>query len=183
LKGPVGPMDDTSTTPDTSVQSGTGSVQWGNGAPVYTLRTKLERIQPDIVAAIWHEHWGGGTANIDLDLKTEGWSAADLMENASGKFSVAWLNGALPATAETPSASAAEMEKFQRWNAEGTIHDGKLVLASSRWVPRPGSQEGQTLPPAAQSVTGTITFGRALDLKLHPSGISITGVLGMPVVR
>ncbi len=177
-----GPIEATAPAPDTSVQSGAGSVQWGNGAPVYMLRTKLERIQPNSVAAIWHEHWGRGTVNMEMDLKTQGWSAADLAQNASGKFSVAWLNGALSASIAAPSPSATAIEKFQRWNAEGTIRDGTLVLGSSEWVPQSGSTQGQKLSPASQSVTGTITFGRVLDLKLHPSGISITGLLDLPVV-
>ncbi len=109
-------------------------MQWGNGAPVYTLRAKLEDIEPDSVAAIWNEQWGPGTAGMQIDLKTQGWSAADLAQNASGKFSIVWRNGSLTSATAATSDAAMEAENFQRWDAEGIIRNAKLVLNSSRIV-------------------------------------------------
>ncbi len=167
------------------MQSDVGSMQWGNGAPVYTLRAKLENIEPDSVAAIWNEQWGPGTAGMQIDLKTQGWSAADLAQNASGKFSIVWRNGSFTPAAGALADAETEAESFQRWDAKGIIRDRKLVLNSSRMVPqrnyRPvGSPRPSVLPGAAQSVTGTITFARILDLHLTPSRITITGPLSKP---
>jgi hypothetical protein len=53
---------------------------------------------------------------------------------------------------------------------------GQLVLANQ--APR-----RQTLSPATQFVSGTVTFSRILDLRLQPSGVSITGPLDMPVMK
>lgn len=162
-----------------------GSAEWGNGAPVYTLRAKLEQIDPASIAAIWQEHWGPGLASAEIDLKTHGWSAAELAEHAEGAFSAAWLNGAFmaPATSTTPLA------KFQQWNGSGNIHHQTLIFASSQIIELNGlrTPHTQTTSPkaprltAAQSVTGTITFGRVLDLHLQPSGIAIKGTLRSPV--
>ncbi len=162
-----------------------GSVEWGNGAPVYTFRAKLEHIQPASLAAIWQEHWGPGVASAEIVLKTQGWSTAELAEHAEGTFSAAWLNGAFmaPATSTTPLA------KFQQWNGSGTIHHQILIFASSQVLDLNGlrTPHPETTSPkaarltAAQSVTGTITFGRVLDLHLQPSGIALKGTLRSPV--
>lgn len=162
-------------------QGETGSMQWGKGAPVYTLRATLQHIQPENVAAIWHERWGPGTANLKIDLKTRGWSASDLAQNANGKFSVVWLNGVLSA-GDVTSSTAGSTETFQQWDAKGTIHDRKLLLGSSQiipTIPHSGNSQEQILSAGAQSVSGTISFSRMLDLKLHPSGISLKGPINM----
>lgn len=182
--------------PEKPAQTETGSVHWGDGAPSYTLRATLRHIQPESVAAIWREHWGNGTANLEIDLKTQGWSAAELARNTNGKFTIAWVNGTLSsATAPLSSTAVAtdksqdkfqRINKFQRWDAEGTIRNRMLILGSSQIVPQAvpivGRPRKHILSPAAQSVAGTISFARTVDLKLEPSGISITGPLNQPTV-
>lgn len=165
-------------------QQGIGSIQWGNGAPAYALRLNLEHIHPNRVAAIWHENWGPGTANLKLDIKMQGWSASELAQSVGGKFSVAWLNGGLP-NADAASTGSESLKKFQLWDAKGTIRDRKIVLGTSRIVPAispPGHLAEPALFAATQSVTGTINFSRVLDLKLHPSGISIRGPIDLPLI-
>lgn len=166
------------------VPAETGSMRWGDGAPVYTLRATLQHIQPDSIAAIWHEHWGPGTANLKIDIKTQGWSASELARNAGGKFSLAWLHGDL-STSDPSSGTPASSEKFQQWDAKGTVRDQKLVLASSRIIPaipRSGQSPAQVPFAGAQSVSGTISFSRMFDLKLQPSGVSIKGLVSMPII-
>jgi hypothetical protein len=162
-------------------EDGAGSAHWGNGAPAYTLRVDLNRIQPDNVGAIWHERWGGGLADAEIDLKTQGWSAAELAQNAEGKFILDWRNGMFPPAAEENTAPS--LGKFERWNAKGIIRTGTLVLDSSRMVPQIAPQRIGLVKPVTQSVTGTVTFGRVFDLRLAPSGISIGGTLSAPAVR
>jgi hypothetical protein len=167
-----------------------GSARWGSGAPVYTLHAALTRIQPDRVAKkLWQERWGSGVADTVFSLRTQGWSAAALAQHAQGRFSIRWTNGAL--AGNDPAAPAA---KFQSWRASGQISDRKLVLRSSQitgWTiipadaqPIAASASTASSDPVApaQTVTGSISFGRVLDLHLEPSGILLTGPLESPTV-
>ncbi len=170
-----------SSAPSGADSRGAGSARWGDGAPAYTLHVDLNRIQPDNVGAIWHERWGGGVADAKIDLKTQGWSAAELAGNAGGKFSVDWRNGMFPPAAEETNTPS--LGKFDRWTAKGIVQSRTLVLDSSRMVPQIAPQRQGLVKPVTQSVTGTVTFGRALDLHLAPSGISIGGTLSAPPVQ
>ena len=163
------------------VPGATGSMRWGNGAPVYALRAMLQNVQPDRVGAIWHEKWGPGVANLQIDLKTQGRSAAELAQNASGQFNLEWLNGSLgDATATSPQPA---IEQFQRWSAKGRIRDQALVFDSSKIIFQHGHLRKQNSLSPTQSVTGSVSFTRMLDLQLEPSRTSITGPLSMPVVK
>ena len=170
-----------------------GSAHWGDGAPVYTLRATLTRLQPDSIAALWREPWGRGAADVVFSLTTQGWSAADLAQHAQGRFSIHWTNGALA------PGSAAEMPiTFQSWRAAGRLSRQAFVLRSSQMMglnvgpigaltmspvssmSAPPTDSGETMN--AQTVTGSVSFARKLDLKLQPSGIVLTGPLGSPTV-
>ncbi len=169
-------------------ESEVGSMQWGDGAPVYTLRARLENIQPDEVAAIWREQWGSGTATAEIHLKTQGWSAAQLAQNVSGNFGIEWKDGSFsaPSTAPSeipPSTGANTVTRFQQLDAEGTIHKQTLVLDSGHMMFSNPHPRHRTAVSTNQSLLGTVKFSRVLDLRLQPSGISITGPLGMPVVK
>ncbi len=155
--------------------SSVGFMHWGNGAPAYTLRIGLQHIQPDRAAFLWHEHRGQGTADVALDLTTQGWTAAELAQNASGKFNFIWKNGSLPVL-NGPKSSEKGTE-FQQWTAKGSIENQKLLLSSSQMLPR--KTDGTRLS-GAQYVTGTVTFSRMLHLKLEPSGAVIAGQLDAP---
>jgi hypothetical protein len=161
-------------------ENGVGSARWGDGPPAYTLRLLLKGIQPDRVAAIWGERWGRGSVNAQIDLKTQGWAAAELSQNATGKFNLTWRNGTLSAPKETGPLSAAVATRFARWDAEGTIENRTLVLRQSRIFLqnslRPGTRGG-----GIQSVAGTVTFGRIIQLHLQPGDISLTGPLSAPI--
>ena len=173
--------------PVQAIESAVGSAEWGDGSPVYTLRAGLRNIQPDLVAAIWRQRWGPGAANAEFRLSTRGWSAAELAQNMLGNFSIDWENGTFSApspdsTAISPSSDATDGIRFQRLDAEGTIRNQTLALDSGHMVfanPHPGHRASGS---ATQSLSGTVTFSRVLDLRLQPSGISITGPLDMPVV-
>lgn len=167
----------TATLPLASMENGTGALQWGDGAPIYRLHVALNNIQPAAIGTIWQESWGPGSANATLDLKTQGWSTADLSDNATGKYSFSWINGAFQHSSTAPTAIAIEkFQRFQRWTAAGTIRDRTLILDSAEIIPQPGSA------PPPQSVIGTINFARVLDLHLQPSGISITGPIESPII-
>ncbi|HZC43058.1 MAG TPA: hypothetical protein VE195_02725, partial [Acidobacteriaceae bacterium] len=175
--------------------SGVGSAQWGEGAPIYTLRVALGNIQPDLVAAIWHERWGRGVATVEIRLKTQGWSIADLAQNASGNFAIDWRGGTLAASLPAPPSSMTIADsaggvnavqgvtRFQRLRAVGHLHDQKLTLEFGELAlaNQPGLRAG--VAPAIQSLSGIVTFSRVLDLRMQPSGVSITGPLALPVMK
>jgi hypothetical protein len=185
---------------NSSNQTGTtepaiGSAQWGNGAPTYTMRVTLENIQPNLVAAMWHEKWGRGTATAQIRVKTRGWSTADLAQNASGKFAIDWRSGTLAAllplaasateTADSAGESVATqgVTRFQRLRAAGHFSNEKLTLDIGQLVLANPTPRRQAASLDTQSMTGTVSFARVLDLRLQPSGVSITGPLDMPVMK
>jgi AsmA family len=175
--------------------SGTGSAQWGDGAPIYTLQAMLRNIRPDFVAALWHEKWGRGTATVEIRLHTQGWSAGELAQHAVGNFAINWRGGSfaasLPAVARAAEAShpvnamggTRAVTRFQRLRAVGSIRDQKWMLDSGQLVLANPLVRRQLGVSARQSLSGTVTFSRQLNLRLQPSGISITGPMDMPVIQ
>ena len=155
----------------------------------------LENIQPDLVAAIWHEKWGRGTAIAEIRLKTQGWSTADFAQNASGNFAIDWRGGTLAASLPSAvSATAAEdsadavnlmpgVTRFQRLRMVGHFRDEKLTLEFGQLGLAAQTGRKQANTPGIQSLSGTVTFSRVLDLRMQPSGISITGPLDKPVMK
>jgi hypothetical protein len=178
-----------------AMESSVGSAQWGDGAPIYSLRVTLGNIQPDLVAAIWYQKWGRGTATAQVRLKMRGWSMADLAQNASGNFAIDWHSGtlaaSLPLTASstetadsTGSGRATQgVTRFQRLRAVGHVQDETLTLEFGQLVLANQTGRRQVVVPGIQSLSGTVTFSRILDLRLQPSGVSITGPLDMPVMK
>ncbi len=183
------------TDPVAALQSGAGSAQWGDGAPIYTLRVALGNIQPDSVAAIWHERWGRGTATVEIRLKTHGWSTGDLAQNATGNFALDWRGGTLTAALPSPASSIADADsagkgsvmpgvtRFQRLRAVGHVQDEQLTLEFGQLALVNQTGRRRAASPGIQSLSGTVTFSRVLDLRMQPSGISITGPLDMPVMK
>lgn len=149
-----------------------GLVHWGNGSPSYELRLGFQGIEPNRLAAIWQERWGSGLASGHIELNTTGWTASELAQRATGRFKLLWKNGGLARAAAVTSSDDSRFARFQLWEAEGTIHDETLTLNRSR------INFKKTLP--TQSATGTVTFGRNLDLHFQPSGDSLTGPLQLP---
>lgn len=159
----------------------TGTVRWDDGTLSYWLRLQLQRIQPDRVGALWQEHWGPGTADVQLNLETRGRTASQLAQNATGNFDVLWKNGAFHPSGEANAAAAPWLSRFQLWQAKGAIRQQALVLTSSRLQLARIDAEKQRIAPS-QAVTGNIAFSRDLHLRLAPSGIEISGSLSAPVL-
>jgi hypothetical protein len=178
-----------------ALPSGAASAQWGHGAPIYTLRVALDNIQPNQVAAIWDEKWGGGAASVEIRLKTQGWSTSDLAQNASGNFAIDWRGGTLAASMPSPASSMAAADsasdsnltpavtRFRRLRAVGHLHNEKLTLEFGQLALAGPTARGHASSPGIQSVSGSVTFSRVLDLRMQPSGVSITGPLKMPVMK
>jgi hypothetical protein len=177
------------------MRSGAGSAQWGDGPPKYILRLGLEDIQPAQVGALWHEKWGRGTATVEIRMKTQGWSTADLAQNASGNFAIDWRGGTLACSMPSQVSSYATEDtsgvvdgtpgvtRFQRLRAVGHFRDEKLTLEFGQLALAGGAGRQQASRPGVQLLSGTVAFSRVLDLRLQPSGVSISGPLDMPVMQ
>jgi hypothetical protein len=65
----------------------------------------------------------------------------------------------------------------------GHILDQKLTLEFGQLVLANETGSRQAITPGIQSLSGTVTFARVLDLQLQPAGVSITGPLDTPVMK
>ena len=133
-----------------------GSIEPASDGPKYALNCTWTGVKLVQVADLFHEKWGPGSINGDLNLKLYGYS--DLAATATGDFH--WtVNGnwggiwTVPASPIIPGpgpllpvdSQVTTPEVPSRWTAAGTISNQTLVI---------------TKGPAQ----GTITFDRKLDL-------------------
>jgi hypothetical protein len=65
----------------------------------------------------------------------------------------------------------------------GTIQDEKLTLQAGQLTLASQAAGGPAVAAGIQSLTGTVTFSRVLDLRMQPADISITGPLDMPLMK
>jgi hypothetical protein len=68
-------------------------------------------------------------------------------------------------------------------DAEGTIREQTLVLDSGHIVFAHPDPVHRIVDSRTQSLSGSVKFSRVLDLRLQPSGLSITGPLDMMVAK
>lgn len=151
---------------------GTGNIQMGTGTTVLSLG--LNAISVEDAGAIFHERWGGGTAESSLGLILHGLDG----KSATGEFTAMVRNGSLVA----PSAESTPLAKFDSWQMAGTISSGRVFVERS--VLAKGA--------ATSTATGSITFGRAMDWAVtkwqdnseaasKADKLSVRGELGQPV--
>lgn len=143
-----------------------GSVFAGGDSPAWKMTLNGSGIAVPQLAALFHEHWGGGTLNLDSRFTMNGWNASGLAGSANGNFTFTWNHGDL--------GSAAPWNHFTNWTAHGSIANSALTIAGGILASRT-----QTKP-----VTGTIGFDRSLNLTLGaPSAkATISGTLSKPKV-
>lgn len=171
-----------------------GSIEPASDGPKYALQCAWTGVKLVQVADLFHEKWGPGSIDGELNLNLHGYS--DLAASATGDFH--WIiNGnwggawTVPASPIVPgpgppplvnTSVVLQSEVPSRWTAAGTISNRTLVL---------------TKGPAQ----GTITFDRKLDLDwtrvsreddspIPPSDpgspeqpLQITGTLAQPFAR
>jgi hypothetical protein len=172
----------------------TGSIEPASDGPKYSLNLTCTGIKLADAADLFHEKWGAGSADGQINLYLHGYS--DLAASATGDFHWTitgdWAAApppASPATTESASFLNASQDlppalpparsksgRAPQWTAAGTISNQTLVL---------------TKGPAQ----GTITFDRKLDLdwpapQPEPAAdtaasrliLQITGSLAQPLI-
>jgi hypothetical protein len=73
--------------------------------------------------------------------------------------------------------------RFQRLRTMGEFRDQKLILTSGQLLLANQADHRQTIFSETQAMSGSVTFSRELDLRLQPSGLSISGPLSMPILK
>lgn len=134
----------------------TGSIQAASGGPTYDLSLACTGLKLTDAASLFHEKWGVGTADGQVDLNLHGYSGlaasatGDFHWTINGNWAGNWTEPA-PASPDTTSPASSDTsptlvsENPGRWTAAGTISNQSIVL---------------TKGPAQ----GTIGFDRKLDL-------------------
>ncbi|HEX4039578.1 MAG TPA: AsmA family protein [Acidobacteriaceae bacterium] len=148
-----------------------GTMTVADGVPQWKVDARLTGAKMNEAGTLFHEAWGGGTANGEASLTMHGVSAADLASSASGDFAFTWLSGGLAAS----RGGQEPLAHFDRWTAKGTVAKSVLTLTSGE-VSRGA---------AATAVEGTIGFDRSLHLTVdrRAGRMRVAGMLGRPAAR
>jgi hypothetical protein len=152
----------------------TGDVDASGSEPDYHVNVQVTNAAPSALAAAFDEHWGSGVANISAQVAMQGYDSQDLARSATGTLRWDWTKGGLASDDLLPVA-AQTFAHFDQWNAEGTIGDRSIVITHSLLA------RGQEAIP----LTGTISFGRELELKGGSTGslFTVTGTLQHPEAK
>jgi hypothetical protein len=147
-----------------------GTMAVENGIPHWRLDVVMKGVQAAQAAAIFREHWGMGTANVEANLNLSGASSADLISSTTGNLQFTWVNGGLGST-----SPASPLARFDRWTATGTVAGSTVTLASGTMM-RGGN---------SSTVRGEVAFDRRLKLNLMTAkgSLRIGGTLSRPVVE
>jgi AsmA family/AsmA-like C-terminal region len=151
-----------------------GVVDASGDQPDYQLDVQVTNAAPSALAGIFEERWGSGQANFSAQLRMSGFDAQDLARSANGTLHWNWTKGGL--VAETPLPVAAQpFAHFDQWTADAAIADSTINITHSLLA------RGQNAIP----LSGTISFGRELDLKggSAADAVAITGTLEHPEVK
>ncbi|MBT9332122.1 AsmA family protein [Paracidobacterium acidisoli] len=148
-----------------------GSLNAGTPRPVWKLDVQLTGVHGAEASSLFHERWGAGTLNADVQFTALGFTEDNLTSSATGDFHFDWRNGTLP----TAGTTALPLPHFDHWTGEGTIGNSRLTLTRSQ------------LSHGSRSATilGTVTFARQVDLNaVAPSGtFRLTGSMAHPAVN
>ncbi len=148
---------------------GRGSVDWATGTPTYRGQFTVHNLQPNAVAALLQSPiWGRGSADVHLNLTSQGLTAHGLMEHTAGDFTVQWKSGGWNA----PALKATPLASFQRCSLQGTIQNQTLQITNGVLL----------APPLHAFVTGTVSFVGETHLHLQPSELQIGGTLAHPAI-
>jgi hypothetical protein len=153
----------------------TGTVETSGSQPQYSLAANWGGINVGQVAGLFKEKWpAAGLMDGGAKLTLQGYSASALVSSAQGTFHWLWSTGALVAPADGGKSVAVSLSpaRFSQWSARGTVGNSMITLDKAA---------------PANSVSGTISFDRKLDL-LWQAGttseaVHVGGTLEHPAVE
>lgn len=117
--------------------------------PVYTLAGRLDRLNPNAVAALMGLHATGGSFTGDGKITLSGFTGAELAASARGSLNFDWRKGSI-------AAAPAAINRFDRWSGTAAIGGGGFSINPSQVV-----RGGKSAPFAA-----TVGFGTPARLSV-----------------
>jgi hypothetical protein len=140
--------------------------------PTYIGSGTLEKISLSQIATAMHDDWIAGTASAQYNVKTLGWSKAELLAGAVATLQVEALDGSLPHLVLTGEGPALQVNRFV---GRLRLHDKTVEI-----------EEGKLQTPTSiYQLSGSASFNQAIDMKLARDGsraFNITGTLTQPHV-
>jgi hypothetical protein len=136
----------------------------------YTGSGTFQGIALGQLAAAMHDAWISGTGNGKYQVEAHGRTMKEMVSSATGKLQFTLTNGILPHV-----VLENEPVKWRRFSGSLALREGLFSLADA-------TLDSGT---ATYTVEGTVTWSRALDIKLasESSGkIAVTGPLSSPHV-
>lgn len=151
--------------------SGEWRADFTGPAPTYSGSGKVEGAAMALVAGAMRDNWAAGIAGGAYRLTLSGWDAPELVESLSGSFDFHWRDGVLRHLLLEDGAPL----HFRRFAGRATVRERALTFSESKL------ESGSRI----YEVSGSVSFGRALDLTLQPRGgrpVAVTGTLLKPTV-
>jgi hypothetical protein len=132
---------------------GTATLAAGD-KPDYTIDASFTNVNPALAGQLAAMKWSGGPIGGTGKLELTGYTDADLGKSAKGTIHFDWQHGAI-AGAGVPPALA----RFDRWNGDAAIADGRLTLN-----PSDAQHGGRKMP-----VKAAVVFGSPAKFEFQPA--------------
>jgi hypothetical protein len=140
--------------------------------PTYLGSGTLEKVTLSQIANAMHDDWITGTASVEYNVKTLGWSKPELLANAAATLQVEAHDGSLPHLVLGGESSPLQVNRFV---GRLQLHDKTVEI-----------EEGKLQTPTSiYQLSGTASFDQAIDMKLvrdRARAFNITGTLTQPHV-
>ncbi|MFZ0201034.1 MAG: AsmA family protein [Candidatus Sulfotelmatobacter sp.] len=133
-------------------------------SPVYSGSGTLTGISLEQVASAMQDAWISGTAGGTYQFKGSGTDSAEFWRSAEGGVRFDVQDGAL---AHISLANGEGPLRVARWQGRARLQDGKIEIEKAALVSPSGTYE----------VSGTASFGQALDFTIAQAKNSVAGSL------
>ncbi len=111
----------------------TGTYDYENGKPVYSLDFQLNALKPAEVGSLFGQSWGGASASASGKLTLGGYTGDELTSSATGTLHFDWKHGSISAPAsQIPAVMAKNFAHFDAWSGEAQISGGSLRLGENQ---------------------------------------------------
>ncbi len=140
--------------------------------PTYRGHGALEYIELGQIAEAMHDNWVTGTASVEYQAESSGWSRADLIAHADAGFQVEAHEASLPHLTLVGESDPLRINELA----------GRLLLRGGKFDIEQGKLQ---TPVNVYQLSGTASMNRVLDIKLARDGarsFNITGTLSEPRV-
>ncbi len=151
---------------------GDWTADFNGSIPVYHGSGVLEDAELGQLAAAMHDDWITGTATANYRATASGLTAAELLSSANANLQIEARDGSLPHLALAGGNGPVHVNHFV----------GQLLLRDRQIEIEPGKL---ATPAGIYQVSGTVSLGRVLDVKLLREGarsFNVTGTLAAPLV-